>query len=128
MIKTVNQYPISDVFSNQNNAVYRIPKYQREYTWGIKDWDALFDDVIDNEADLEDVLEEFNDMTGICPVIYTVYTEEYDRRYADLESYAYDYYVDNWSDEQHYLIVYAIPEDQAERAGRHDLGEIPAEP
>lgn len=49
MIKTVNQYPISDVFSNQNNAVYRIPKYQREYTWGIKDWDALFDDVIDNE-------------------------------------------------------------------------------
>ena len=71
-------------------------------------------DVIDNEADLEDVLEEFNDMTGICPVIYTVYTEEYDRRYADLESYAYDYYVDNWSDEQHYLIVYAIPEDQAD--------------
>ena len=49
MIKTVNQYPISDVFSNQNNTVYRIPKYQREYTWGIKDWDALFDDVIDNE-------------------------------------------------------------------------------
>lgn len=31
MIKTVNQYPISDVFSNQNNAVYRIPKYQREH-------------------------------------------------------------------------------------------------
>ena len=50
MIKTVNQYPISDVFSNQNNTVYRIPKYQREYTWGIKDWDALFDDVIDNEV------------------------------------------------------------------------------
>lgn len=49
MIKSVNQYPISDVFSNQNNTVYRIPKYQREYTWGIKDWDALFDDVIDNE-------------------------------------------------------------------------------
>lgn len=49
MIKTVNQYPISDVFSNQNNTVYRIPKYQREYTWGRKDWDALFDDVIDNE-------------------------------------------------------------------------------
>ena len=49
MIKKVSQYPISEVFSNQNSAVYRIPKYQREYTWGMKDWDALFDDVIDNE-------------------------------------------------------------------------------
>ena len=49
MIKKVNQYSIADVFSSQNNIEYRIPKYQREYIWGAKDWDALFDDVVDNE-------------------------------------------------------------------------------
>ena len=49
MIKQVKQYPISEIFSNEQNKVYRIPKYQREYTWGIRDWDALFDDVIDND-------------------------------------------------------------------------------
>ncbi len=27
----------------------QIPKYQREYTWGINDWDALFNDVTEND-------------------------------------------------------------------------------
>lgn len=49
MIKVVNQYSVSDIFSNQQNKIYRIPKYQREYTWGTRDWDALFDDVTDND-------------------------------------------------------------------------------
>lgn len=71
-------------------------------------------DVLGNEDDLEDALEDFNDMTGICPVVYTMYTEDYYGSYADLETFAYHYYVDNWSDEQHYLVVYAIPEGQAD--------------
>lgn len=49
MIKQVKQYPISEVFSNEQNIIYRIPKYQREYTWGIRNWDSLFDDVTDND-------------------------------------------------------------------------------
>ena len=50
MIKTVEQTKVSDIFSIKSNTIYRIPKYQREYTWGPSDWDALFNDVIENES------------------------------------------------------------------------------
>ena len=47
MIKQVVHPPIEDIFHGEK--IYRIPKYQREYTWGISEWDALFNDVIANE-------------------------------------------------------------------------------
>ena len=81
-------------------------------------------DILDEEDELDEVLEEFNDQTGICPVIYTMYTEDYAGSYADLESFAYDEYVDNWSDERHYLVVFAIPEDQVVAYKNGDL-EVP---
>ena len=68
--------------------------------------------IIGDSSDLEDAFEEYNDKTGICPVLYTMYIEDYRGTYSDLESYAYDKYVELYSDEQHYLIVYAIPESQ----------------
>lgn len=49
MIKHVDQYPVSSIFSIQDNTVYKIPKYQREYKWGYKDWSLLFEDIIGNE-------------------------------------------------------------------------------
>ena len=49
MIKTVDQTTVAEIFSINSDKVYKIPKYQREYTWGINDWDALFNDVTDNE-------------------------------------------------------------------------------
>ena len=49
MIKTVDQTNVAEIFSINSDKIYRIPKYQREYTWGINDWDALFNDVTDNE-------------------------------------------------------------------------------
>ena len=48
MIKTVEQTTVADIFSINTSKVYRIPKYQREYTWGKNDWDALFGDVMEN--------------------------------------------------------------------------------
>lgn len=39
MIKKVEQTSVADIFSINSDRVYRIPKYQREYTWGTKDWD-----------------------------------------------------------------------------------------
>lgn len=80
--------------------------------------------VIADEDELEEVLEEYNDTTGICPIIYTIYSEEYQSHYGNLEDYAYDKYVDNYSDEQHYLVVYAIPEDQVEPFLTREL-EVP---
>ncbi|MGO5433179.1 DUF262 domain-containing protein [Bifidobacterium thermophilum] len=49
MIKQVAHPTVSEIFSINNNIVYRIPKYQREYTWGINDWNALFNDVTEND-------------------------------------------------------------------------------
>ena len=49
MIKHTEKYPISTIFSNNSNSEYKIPKYQREYTWGTNEWNALFDDVIEND-------------------------------------------------------------------------------
>lgn len=40
---------VSDVLNHENMAVFEIPKYQREYTWGTKEWEALFDDLKEND-------------------------------------------------------------------------------
>lgn len=31
-----------------NNVAFNIPEYQRAYVWSRRDWEALFDDIIDN--------------------------------------------------------------------------------
>jgi uncharacterized protein with ParB-like and HNH nuclease domain len=48
MIKSVFNYPVSTLLDIESNLVYRIPRYQREYTWGKNQWDALFDDLLEN--------------------------------------------------------------------------------
>ena len=45
---SVNKYPISQILDPESKAVYEIPKYQREYTWGPKQWEALFDDLMEH--------------------------------------------------------------------------------
>ena len=49
MIRHTDPYSVSQIFSNDKNIYYSIPKYQREYTWGKKEWDLLFDDVVTND-------------------------------------------------------------------------------
>lgn len=49
MIKKVHPYKISQIFEIESKMIYKIPKYQREYTWGINEWNQLFDDIISNE-------------------------------------------------------------------------------
>lgn len=48
MIQSVNKYHIYEIFSSEDNFYYTIPKYQREYTWGYKEWFALYDDICEN--------------------------------------------------------------------------------
>lgn len=50
MIKSVNKTPLYDLLSPDNKVVYDIPPYQREYSWGKEQWDALFDDLLQEEA------------------------------------------------------------------------------
>ncbi len=48
MIKSVNNYPISQLFDIDAAVVYNIPRYQREYTWGKHQRERLFDDGLEN--------------------------------------------------------------------------------
>jgi hypothetical protein len=48
MIKSVNNYPVSQLFDIEAGVVYAIPRYQREYTWSKAQWESLFDDVQEN--------------------------------------------------------------------------------
>lgn len=65
--------------------------------------------VIDNYEYLNTTLGEFQELTGICPYIITVYDSDWESHYSSLENYSYDLYVNHFYDEQHFLIVYSEP-------------------
>lgn len=49
VIKSASQYPVHTLLSYEGNLMYRIPPYQREYSWHKAQWEDLFQDLI--EAD-----------------------------------------------------------------------------
>lgn len=67
-------------------------------------------DVIDNEDELYASLEAFQEKTGITPYIYTITNEEWKDHHSSLENYAYEYYVNEFEDESHWLLVYSTSE------------------
>lgn len=48
MIKSVHDYHIDDLLKADANFYYKIPKYQRAYTWNQYHWKALYDDLMEN--------------------------------------------------------------------------------
>lgn len=48
MIKSVSSYAVSELFNIEMGVVYVIPRYQREYAWGRYQWEAVLDDVLEN--------------------------------------------------------------------------------
>ena len=48
MIRSVNKYHIYEILAADGNFYYTIPKYQREYTWSYHEWEALYDDISEN--------------------------------------------------------------------------------
>ncbi|SEQ02988.1 Protein of unknown function [Hyunsoonleella jejuensis] len=49
MINSANARSISDLYNTEKDIIYFIPKYQREYVWNKNNWEALFDDIWDND-------------------------------------------------------------------------------
>lgn len=49
MIKSATQYPVHSLISHEANTQYRVPPFQREYSWQKSQWEDLFDDLV--EAD-----------------------------------------------------------------------------
>lgn len=52
MIKSLSNDAVHALLSPENNVVYTVPKYQREYSWGRDQWDELVDDLLDH-ADVD---------------------------------------------------------------------------
>lgn len=46
MIQSVDNSPVHELLSTDSRIVYKIPPYQREYSWNKQQWDALFDDLV----------------------------------------------------------------------------------
>jgi uncharacterized protein with ParB-like and HNH nuclease domain len=50
MIKSAAPDALHKLLSGDSNITYEIPAYQREYSWGKDQWDALFDDLVEEGA------------------------------------------------------------------------------
>ena len=59
-----------------------------------------------------DSFSEFQDKTGITPSLLIIDNSEWMGHYTSLENYAYEYYVQHWADEKHWLIVYSTDSNQ----------------
>lgn len=57
MIQSVNKYHIYEIFALDGKFYYSIPKYQREYTWSYREWDALYDDISEHGHILKNALK-----------------------------------------------------------------------
>lgn len=66
--------------------------------------------VLTDEAALNQSLSRFLDKTRITPAVITVNNDEWQGSYSDLEQYAYDRYLSEFDDENHWLIIYSQPE------------------
>jgi len=98
----------------------------------IDDDEIIINDTIDilsesEEDELEEVLEEFYDKTGVPVEILTVNHSDWNwpvsaknhyssqKYYHTLEKYAYDKYLDEFTDEGHWLIVYSVKDRDGDK-------------
>ncbi len=81
---------------------------------------AVHDDagIIFSSGSLTETLKKYQETTGICPVVYTVYEEDWKSDYSNLSKYTYDMYVKNFNDEQHLVVVCSIPEAEAGKSSQ----------
>lgn len=56
-------------------------------------------------------LEEFQEVTGVTPVVYTISNKTWNAHYTTLEAFAYDLYVNTLPDETYWLLVYSTAEE-----------------
>lgn len=63
--------------------------------------------VLGSDHGLEEALEQFRKKTGITPAVVTIPQSAWQGSYNSLERYAYNRYLNEFSDEMHWLIVYS---------------------
>lgn len=62
---------------------------------------------VKNESELLNTFSIFQKKTGITPAFITISYNDFETNYDDIEKYAYHEYIRRFSDEKHWLIVYA---------------------
>lgn len=73
--------------------------------------------VIADKTELDGLLSEYRELTGIVPVVYTVYEEDWKATGANsLSQYALYKYMEMTSDERHFVIVCSVPKDKTSKA------------
>jgi len=70
-------------------------------------------DVIADDEALTEQLKEFQDVTGICPVVYTFHNSDWEESSSDLEDFTFEVYVTDYSDEKHFVVVYSVPSNRS---------------
>jgi hypothetical protein len=50
MIRSAEGKTVHDLLNIEQNVVYQVPRYQREYSWQKSHWDELFDDLVESES------------------------------------------------------------------------------
>lgn len=65
--------------------------------------------VIYDKDKVQNAIVDFYDETGIPVEIMTVNNEDWQGGYSELEYFAYDMYVTEFDDEEHWLVVYSEP-------------------
>ena len=49
MIQRTDNLTIAQLLSPENGAIFKVPRYQRQYAWRRREWDDLFDDIRGND-------------------------------------------------------------------------------
>ena len=80
------------------------------YSIIIKDSNNLLED----KESLKIGLEQVQKQSGTVLSVMAVTKDEWSSRYDSLEDYAYELYVNNFTDEDHYLIVYSVVADNTD--------------
>jgi hypothetical protein len=50
VIRSAQSRTVHELLNIEQNVVYKVPRYQREYSWQKSQWDELFDDLIESES------------------------------------------------------------------------------
>jgi hypothetical protein len=49
LIRSAQSRTVQELLNIDQNVVYKVPRYQREYSWQRSQWDELFDDLIESD-------------------------------------------------------------------------------
>ncbi len=94
------------------STFYKPHKLATDYNVSIEIEDRA--GVLESEDEVYGAMSRFYLKTGISPSFVTVNYGDWKKHYVRLETYAYEKYLNMFTDEKHWLIVYSEPEENSD--------------